>query len=221
MELSATTLSTGSTAVAASSNKSGKVISSDFETFLQMLTTQARYQDPLQPVDSSQYSAQLAQFSMVEQQVLSNDLLTALSAQLGGGGISQMAGWIGLEARSTAPVQFDGAPITVAPTVAAAAKTADLVVFNANGKEVQRSAIGVSGAQIEWAGVAANGTPFPRGQYSFVVESKSGEDVIASTPAAVYSKIIEARIEPSGARLILEGGSAISAEDVTALRTGP
>ena len=55
------------------------VLSSDFETFLQMLTAQARYQDPLEPIDSSEYASQLAQFSMVEQQVLSNDLLTSLT----------------------------------------------------------------------------------------------------------------------------------------------
>ena len=53
-------------------------LSSDFETFIRMLTAQARYQDPLEPLDSSQYATQLAQFSMVEQQVLANDRLAAL-----------------------------------------------------------------------------------------------------------------------------------------------
>ena len=59
-------------------------LSSDFETFLQMLTVQARYQDPLEPLSSSDYAAQLAQFSMVEQQVLTNDQLGNLAGLIGG-----------------------------------------------------------------------------------------------------------------------------------------
>jgi len=70
-------------AAAAATPKKATGIASDFETFLKMLTAQARYQDPLEPIDSTEYSAQLAQFSMVEQQVQGNDLLTAMQAQLG------------------------------------------------------------------------------------------------------------------------------------------
>ncbi len=72
------------------STEANAVLSSDFETFLQMLTAQARYQDPLEPIDSSEYAAQLAQFSMVEQQVQSNELLQALSAQMSASAIGQL-----------------------------------------------------------------------------------------------------------------------------------
>ena len=95
----------GQRAVAAQAQTKA-VLSSDFETFLKMLTAQARFQDPLEPIDSSEYAAQLAQFSMVEQQVLSNDLLAQLGAQLGNGAIGQMASWIGMEARTSAPADI-------------------------------------------------------------------------------------------------------------------
>ena len=157
--------SAATTQPSATAVKPKSVISSDFETFLQMLTTQARYQDPLEPIDSSEYSAQLAQFSMVEQQVLSNDLLTALSAQLSGGGISQIASWIGMEARTTAPAEFNGTPITVLPTPAAGADRAELVTYNAQGAEVQRGLIPVSDEPVQWAGVSSTGTAFPSGNY--------------------------------------------------------
>ena len=65
----------GSGATSAAPLPTQSALSADFETFIKMLTTQAKYQDPLEPLDSSEYAAQLAQFSMVEQQVLSNDLL--------------------------------------------------------------------------------------------------------------------------------------------------
>lgn len=52
--------------------------SMDYDTFLQLLITQMRNQDPLQPMDSSEYVAQLATFSNVEQSILTNNKLDAL-----------------------------------------------------------------------------------------------------------------------------------------------
>ncbi|SFS87183.1 flagellar basal-body rod modification protein FlgD [Sulfitobacter marinus] len=218
MTVTATSSAASTTQTATAAVQSKSVISSDFETFLQMLTTQARYQDPLEPIDSSEYSAQLAQFSMVEQQVKSNDLLTALSAQLSGGGISQIASWIGMEARTTAPAEFSGSPITVLPTATAGADRAELVAYNAQGTEVLRSLIPVSDEPVQWAGVSSNGTPFPAGTYSFKVESFKAGELVNETEATTYSRITEARIEEGATHLILAGGSKITTADVTALR---
>ncbi len=218
MTLTATSLTTATAQTTPDIGKSKSVVSSDFETFLKMLTTQARYQDPLEPIDSSQYSAQLAQFSMVEQQVLSNDLLKALSTQLGGGRIGQVAGWIGMEARSTAPVQFAGTPITIAPVPAPSANKAELVVYDDQGKEVQRNAISVSEEPIQWAGVSQDGTPFANKTYSFAIDSYRGGEIIATTPAESYSRIIEARIEAGATTLILAGGTKVPTTGITALR---
>lgn len=54
---------------------SRNALSSDFETFLKMLTTQMENQDPLNPVDSAEFAMQLATFSGVEQQIRTNDIL--------------------------------------------------------------------------------------------------------------------------------------------------
>ena len=90
MDVITTQTASATTAAATVTEESASVLSSDFETFLQILTTQARYQDPLEPIDSSEYAAQLAQFSMVEQQVQSNELLQALSAQMSASAIGQL-----------------------------------------------------------------------------------------------------------------------------------
>ena len=55
------------------------VIGSDFDTFLKLLTTQMKNQDPLNPIDSTDYATQLATFSGVEQQTRTNQLLESLS----------------------------------------------------------------------------------------------------------------------------------------------
>ena len=209
---------TPSQSPAATSAETSSVLSSDFETFLKMLTAQARYQDPLEPVDSSEYAAQLAQFSMVEQQVLSNDLLQALSTQFGTNGIGQMASWIGMEAKTTAPVQFDGQPINVLPRPDPSAEENILVVTDADGIEVQRQQIGSGIEPIEFTGTDATGTILPNGIYSFSVESRTAGQITQTTPAESYGKITEARQDGLTTTLVLKGGSVVSASDITALR---
>lgn len=205
-------------AIAQAGAQTQPVISSDFETFLKMLTAQARYQDPLEPIDSSEYAAQLAQFSMVEQQVLSNDLLTSLGAQLGSNSLSEVANWIGMEALTTAPAYFDGEPIEIRPNPAAIADEVFLVVSDENGNEVQRLSIPVSAEPVTWAGVSDDGTPFPPGTYVFDVESRADGEVLLTDPASVYARITEARVQDGEPILILEGGSAVRTTDVASLR---
>jgi len=223
------TLPTGPTATNGAPNgvpnaadvSSEAALSSDFETFLKMLTAQARYQDPLEPIDSSEYAAQLAQFSMVEQQVLSNDLLTALTSQLGSGNMAQMAGWIGMEARTTAPVQFDGSPVTLYPNPVAASDEVFLTVYDENGTQVQRNAIAVSAEPVTWAGVSDDGTPFPNGTYRFEIESHADGELLVADPAESYSRITETRMQDGQTMLILAGGAPVLASGVGALREPP
>jgi len=64
--------------VPSTSTTAAQKASMDYNTFLQLLITQMRNQDPLQPMDSSEYVAQLATFSNVEQSILTNNKLDAL-----------------------------------------------------------------------------------------------------------------------------------------------
>ena len=73
-------------AATGSATASGRLnLVSNFETFLQLLTTQLKNQDPLSPLDSNDFTAQLTQMAGVEQQLLTNDLLQALVNQSSGG----------------------------------------------------------------------------------------------------------------------------------------
>ncbi len=211
---------TAASGAAGSQPRSGSAtaISSDFETFLKMLTTQMQNQDPLNPLESTDFAVQLATFSGVEQQVRSNDLLEALGSQFGAMGLAQMASWVGMEARAAAPAYFDGAPIEVAPNPAAAADSAILVVRDEDGNVVQRLDIPVSTDPVFWAGVGTDGTPLPEGLYQFEVESYDDDELMVTTPAEVYVPIVEARGANGQTVLVLEGGAQIVAEAISALR---
>lgn len=195
-------------------------LASDFETFLKMLTAQARYQDPMDPLDSSAYAAQLAQFSMVEQQVQTNDTLSALVSQMAISNMASLAGWVGMEARSASAIQFSGSPITISPNPAAMADTVALVVTDSKGNEVQRLSVPVSAEPIQWAGVDEDGAPLANGLYHFSVESYRADELILAEPAETYGRIVEAQAHGNEIILILEGGQAVPSSSVTALRQG-
>mgnify|MGYP001799943678 CR=1 FL=1 len=193
-------------------------ITSDFETFLRMLTVQMQNQDPLNPVDSNDYATQLATFSGVEQAVLTNDLLTTLTTQLNSSGLADMAAWVGKEARAAAPAYFDGEPLTLSPNPPIVAESAEIIVRNAAGEEMQRFAAPISAEPVEWAGVGPGGVPFPEGQYSFELVSSANGEVLTQDVVEVYSTVTEVRAQGGQTILILEGGAAISTNEVSALR---
>lgn len=194
------------------------VLSSDFETFLKMLTAQARYQDPLEPLDSTEYAAQLAQFSMVEQQVKTNETLAGLVERMGGSGLTSLAGLVGLEARAPGPVDFQGTPLSLSWTPRPGAQRADLVVTDANGTLVQRVPVAPDDSTAVWAGLRPDGTPYPSGTFEFSVESFSGTELIGSDPVQVYGQVREAQLHEDEVKLILHDGRAVPAKSVTALR---
>ena len=217
MEISSITPTTQSGAVTQS--EVNRQISSDFETFLKMLTVQMQNQDPLNPVDSSDYAVPLATFSNVEQQVQTNDILRELQSQMGVTGIAQLADWVGKEARTAAPAQLDGSPITVFPTLHADATSADIVVRDTSDQEVARFTIPPTNDPVEWAGVTDDGFPFPPGQYSFDVESYNNDTLLETSQAAVYVQVIEVQRDNAGLiSLVLEGGANVSSTSVTAIR---
>lgn len=206
-------------APAAAANSS--VLSSDFEVFLQMLTAQAQYQDPLEPMDNSEYAAQLAQFSMVEQQVTTNDLMEQLLLTLGANDMSSAANWIGMEALITGPAQFEGNPVTIAPNPPITADTVTLIVSDAQGDEVQRVPMPTGADPFQWTGLDDSGTPLPFGEYTFEIESSANGETLVTEPAMSYSRVTEARIENGTTLLVLQSGYMILANNVAGLREPP
>ena len=207
-----------STAPTTTKSDTLKGLTSDFETFLKMLTVQARYQDPLNPIDSTEYAAQLAQFSMVEQQVHTNETLTSMLSQQGVGNAASLAPWVGMEARAVTEMPFDGTPIVVAPEPLETADRAVLVVRDENGKDVQRLSILVDTEPLEWEGLDDEGVPLPGGKYHFEVESYENGKLVQTDPVPVYGRVSEAQIDDGEVVLIFDGGQRVKASDVTALR---
>jgi len=219
LDISTTTTTSTSGSTSTSTTDAGSAITSDFDTFLKMLTTQLENQDPLNPMDSNEFAVQIATFSGVEQQVLTNDLLQELQGQFALLGMSQLSAWVGQEARTTADVWYDGSAITIVPDAAETADNLVLVVRDSDGNVVSREEVPVDSTEYSWLGADASGDPLEEGRYSLSIESRIGDEVIQTDAVESYATIQEARRDGDDILLVLRGGIEVDAADVTALRT--
>ena len=214
-----TTAVTSATTTPATTTTSKASIDSDFDTFLKMMTVQMKNQDPLNPVDSADYAMQLATFSGVEQQIKTNTLLEGLNSQFSVLGMAQLAAWVGQEARSSAPVAYSGAPVTISYSAAATADRAVLVVKDNDGAVVAREDVPVATGAYQWLGGDAAGNALPSGFYSLRLENYKGDQQLGNaSPVETYARIVEARSGANGATLVLAGGIEMPATEITALR---
>lgn len=190
----------------------------DFETFLTLLTTQLQNQDPLNPTDSTEFVAQLASFSQVEQQVRSNDQLEKIYEALGGGASSGLAAWIGAEVRAAAQASFTGDAVSVLADPVEGATRAVMTVTDEFGQTVATRDVSAAATTLTWDGRNSLGETQPDGLYSFSVASYKDDDLLETRPGEVFAKVTEVRIEDGETVLVLEGGAQAPVDSVTALR---
>lgn len=140
-------------------------LTSDFDTFISLLTAQVTNQDPLEPVDSTQFVEQLATFSGLEQQVASNthleQIVGLLQNTLSGQG-NNLLGKTATASSISASGSFEALPIT-----AEGVSVGQLVVKNSSGQEVYR---GINATEWSWDGTNTDGNAVPEGTYTFSIE---------------------------------------------------
>jgi flagellar basal-body rod modification protein FlgD len=178
------TATTSSVTAAASAANAG-TIASNFTAFLQLLTTQLKNQNPLDPLDTNQFTQQLVQFAQVEQQLKSNDQLAALVA-------------LQKTAQSTAALDYVGKTVVVDGTTAQLANNSAVWSFsaprpaaatfnikNAAGQLVYSSNYTVNPGRQDfvWDGRGTNGTRWPDGSYtmSITATDANGQPMAIST----------------------------------------
>lgn len=191
---------------------------SDFDTFLQLLTAQIQNQDPSDPVDSTEWVAQLASFSAVEQQISTNeklDQLLASSTQPKTDGLTQ---WIGSHVLSQAATDFSGEKIDVYFTPPESADKIRLKITSANGALVNQIQLDPTTSSYAWDGTDFDGRTAPEGAYVFEIQTFENGESTGSLPAETFTPVVEARAESGGTILVFSDGSRKPAADVSAVR---
>ncbi|MEM6536126.1 MAG: flagellar hook capping FlgD N-terminal domain-containing protein [Pseudomonadota bacterium] len=193
-------------------------LATDFETFLTLLTTQLRAQDPLSPVDSTQFVEQLASFSSVEQQIQTNDKLDSIANALGQGDAESIASWIGQSVETQLEgVRFEGQPISFNTDNAANYDTVTASIQDAEGNVIGRIDLDKDQQTHVWRGEDGNGGRVLNGDYTINVEYRRDGNVVKSGIAPQVGIVEEARLTAEGWRLQLNNGAFIQPDDVTAI----
>jgi flagellar basal-body rod modification protein FlgD len=200
-------------------------LTDDFDAFLQLMTAQMRNQDPLEPLDGSEFVAQLAQFSGVEQQIRTNEKLDGLAAALTRSDAEIAMGFLGrtVETASGRAELIPGEPVAFAFETDGPMPELRAVVSDDDGNELhsfELSADGPGRHEVIWDGLDADGNQVPAGTYTIEVRlyDPEGQEIVGATPALVRSKVIEARLGgDDGGFLILNNGTEAALSDLTAI----
>ena len=161
------------------------MLASNFETFLTLLTSQLKNQDPLSPVDSNQFTSQLTQMAGVEQQLLTNDLLTSLLGAQQGGTLGTAATYIGKDVTAAwAATKLEDGKATWSYELATDAKDATLQVLDGAGKVVwtgKATELDEGLHEFTWDGkTTAGGQLSDGGVYTLKIAASNGSGTIAS-----------------------------------------
>jgi flagellar basal-body rod modification protein FlgD len=173
---------------------SGKKLAENFDTFLTMLTVQLKNQDPLSPMDSTEFTNQLVQFANVEQQIAAN---TNLEKLIGVGQTNlkaQAISYIGhsIETQSDQVPLQDG-KASFSYTLPEEAKTAVVVIKDSSGAVI-RSLSGETDKgrhEMSWDGRNTSGSVVPDGAYSVQVVAVNGEGESLESGVTVYGKVTD------------------------------
>lgn len=187
----ATTSTTSASAAATESAISTSAISEDFDTFLQLLTAQVRNQDPLAPMDSTQFVEQLATFSSLEQQVETNQTLESIAAMIGDLHSAAASEWLGEEvAVSSQFVAFDGEPVEFEINPAHSFDEAVLSVTDNQNNLIWQETLDAETQRHIWNGsVTDSSIPAPEGVYRFQIDLFTNGQATASTAPEIVSKV--------------------------------
>ncbi len=163
------------TTTPSSTNNGVPNFTSNFNTFLTMLTTQLKNQDPLSPMDTAQFTQQLVSFSEVEQQINTNSNLQQLIQLQNTNQAIAATPLVGQTIEyNSATAPLSNAQAGFSYTLPSAASSVDLLVKDASGNVVF-SATGKTGAgqhDFVWNGQTSAGTQMPDGgQYTLEVQA--------------------------------------------------
>jgi flagellar basal-body rod modification protein FlgD len=189
--VSAAQAQSASTSAAANSQKT---LSTNFDTFLTLLTTQLQNQDPLSPMDSNQFTQQLVQFSQVEQQINSNKNLESLIALTKTQATTNAVSYLGRTLTVTdGTAALQGGKADWAYSLPSDATSTKLMVTDAKGHAVF-TATGETNAGIHafsWDGKDSAGNDAPAGTYKLTVSAKGADGTALTSSIASQGVISE------------------------------
>jgi len=196
-----------------------KQLSSNFSTFLTLLTTQLKNQDPTSPMDSNAFTQQLVMYSQVEQQINTNDNLKSLISQGTGNAAAMTTGYLGKKVsivNGNAPLIGGNANWTY--NLSGPAVSSQIAITDANGKTVYTAAgeMGAGNHSFAWNGKDTNGNQLSDGAYKLSVAAINAAGGTINTSVASAATVTQIDMTGEVPRLII-GSMEIDLADIAAV----
>jgi len=201
------TVPTSSSSTGSTTGIDGSTIAGNFQTFLTLLTTQLQNQNPLDPLDTNQFTAQLVQFAQVEQQLKSNDQLSTLVS------LQQTA-------QNTQALQFVGQQVGVTGNTTALSNgsatwnlnvpkpaTGTITITSATGQTVYSGnySMDAGNQPFTWNGQDSSGLQWPDGNYTLSVTAQDASGQAVSIPTEIDATVDSADLTQTPPVLSIAG----------------
>lgn len=192
-------------------------IADNFDTFLQILTTQLKHQNPLDPMDTNQFTQQLVQFTSVEQQLKTNEFLEALMLSNQAAVNTDAVSYIGKEVTAAGnKAELANGTAVWGFTAEATAADATVTIKDAQGNVVytETGSLAKGEGKFIWDGRGSDNNIKPDGTYTISITAKnlSGNNVKVTTAT---TGIVSAVDFSGDVPVLTIGSSRIKLTDVT------
>jgi flagellar basal-body rod modification protein FlgD len=214
------TSSTSSSSSAAAANALANTqIAGNFQSFLQLLTTQLQNQDPLSPLDTNQFTQQLVEFAGVQQQINTNDSLATLVSLQQTAQSSQALQFVG----KTAVVSGNTATMTDSEATwefnIPSASNVTISIANSAGSTVYTNTFAASAGNnqvFSWNGLGTDGTQNPDGNYTLTATAKDSANNTVGVTTSVAGVVSSVNLTQSPPLLTI-GGQTFTVNQVQSI----
>lgn len=207
---------TGALQQQANTQASKDKLADDFSQFLTLLTVQLQNQDPLSPMDTTEFTNQLVAFTGVEQQINTNQKLDSLVAMQLGTAFSQAQNYVGKDiSYVSSEFAYTGETARMRYSLPQAAAYSKVNILNEFGDVVYTAEAAKSAGAHEfvWNGETNNGQPAAPGTYEIVVDALDANEEPIKTTSVVSGRVDGVETQ-DGSIYLLVGERAVSLGNV-------
>lgn len=180
-------------------------LANNFDTFLLLLTTQLKNQDPLSPIEATDFTSQLVQFASVEQQISGNKNLEKLIALQQSSQVASAVSFIGTDVEATGDkvALAGGGTAAFSFTLSKQAETVKVSILNEQGTLVRAVAGDPSTGKHDmvWDGRDGNGTAAPEGTYTVRITALDSEGNPITSTVTIHGRVTGVNLTDGAIRL--------------------